>query len=345
MKRIFVVAVLGAVLVTGFPGAALAGSGAGAINLSFPIGARYNALGEAGTALSQDATAMWWNPGGLGFLPQRPKDHDLHVMQSKLAEGLADDIGLYWIGYAAPMGSHGAFGVYFNYLDMGDQQATDENGEPLGLFTSYMFAIGANYGVRITQNVGVGLGVKYFRDKLTDDEVNQSQPAGSGSGDSFGVDLGLLWKVPAIRSNLALAVANLGPDIKHVDADQSDPMPRKATIGIAFSLYHSEFMGLLLVADYLAPLYKWDDDKEDYGFGLDTAQEEFGYGVEWNYLRSLFVRFGYKSASYGDIRDTTFGFGVDMNRWVGQAITFDFATVPQARGLPKVSRLSLGYRF
>jgi len=344
MRRILVMAAVGAVLVMGFGDAALAGSGAGAINLSFPIGARYNALGEAGTALSQDATAMWWNPGGLAFLPQRPKNHDLHIMQSSLAEGLADDIGLYWVGYAAPMGSKGTFGVYFNYLDMGDQQATDENGEPKGLFSSYMFAIGANYGVRVTQNVGVGLGVKYFRDKLSDDSVIQD-PQGGGSGDSFGVDLGLLWKIPAIRSNIGFAVANLGPDIKHVDADQSDPMPRKATLGIAFSLYHSEFMGLLLVGDYLAPLYKWNDEKEDYGFGLDTAQEEFGYGVEWNYLRSLYVRFGYKSASYGDIRDTTFGFGVDMDRWTGQAIIFDFASVPQAQGLPKVSRLSFGYRF
>ncbi len=343
MRRILVVAALGAVLVMGFAGAALAGSGAGAINLSFPIGARYNALGEAGTALSQDATAMWWNPGGLAYLPQRPKSHDIHFMQSTLAEGLADDIGLYWVGYAAPAGSQGAWGVYINYLDMGTQQATDENGQPLGEFDSYMFSVGANYGVRISQNVGVGLGVKYFRDHLAD--VGQDVTGGGGNGDSFGVDLGVLWKVPAIRSNIGFAIANLGPDIKHVDADQSDPMPRKATLGIAFSLYHSEFMGLLLVGDYLAPLYKWDDDKEDYGFGLDFDQEEFGFGVEWNYLRSLFVRFGYKSASYGDIRDTTFGFGVDLDRWTGQAITFDFASVPQAEGLPKVSRLSLGYSF
>jgi hypothetical protein len=343
MRRILVVAALGAVLVMGIAGAALAGSGAGAINLSFPIGARYNALGEAGTALSQDATSMWWNPGGLAYLPQRPKSHDIHFMQSSLAEGLADDIGLFWVGYAAPAGSQGAWGVYINYLDMGTQQATDENGQLIGEFDSYMFTVGANYGVRLTKNFGVGLGVKYFRDSLAD--VGQDVTGGGGSGDSFGVDMGLLWKVPSIRSNIGFAVANLGPDIKHVDADQSDPMPRKATLGIAFSLYHSEFMGLLLVGDYLAPLYKWDDDKEDYGFGLDFDQEEFGYGVEWNYLRSLYVRFGYKSASYGDIRDTTFGFGVDMDRWTGQAITFDFASVPQAEGLPKVSRLSLGYRF
>ena len=344
MRRIFVVAALVAVLFMGIAGAALAGSGAGAINLSFPIGARFNALGESGTALSQDATSMWWNPGGLAFMPQRPKNHDIHFMQSSLAEGLADDIGLYWLGYAAPMGSTGSFGAYFNYLDMGDQQATDENGQPKGLFSSYMFAVGATYGVRISRNVGVGIGVKYFRDKLSDDAVIQD-PQGGGSGDSFGVDLGVLWKVPSIRSNIGFAIATLGPDIKHVDADQSDPMPRKATVGIAFSLYHSEYMGFLLVSDYLVPLYKWDEDKEDYGFGLDFNQEEFGFGAEWNYLRSLFVRFGYKSAAYGDIRDTTFGFGVDMDRWTGQAITFDFASVPQAQGLPKVSRLSLGYRF
>ena len=124
MKRIVIATVMGA-LIFGMGSAAFAGSGAGAINLSFPIGARYNALGESGTALAQDVTAIWWNPGGLGFLPQRPKQHDVHVMQSSLAEGLADDIGLYWGGYATPMGQHGALGFAINYLDMGEQQGTD----------------------------------------------------------------------------------------------------------------------------------------------------------------------------------------------------------------------------
>jgi hypothetical protein len=342
MKRTLLTVALAAALTTGICGAALAGSGAGAINLSFPVGARYNALGEAGTALAQDVTAQWWNPGGLGFLPQRPEPRDLHIMQSSLAEGLADDIGLYWGGYATPMGDNGAIGFSLNYLDMGEQQGTDESGNETGIFRSYMFAFGASYGVRVTPNVGVGLGVKYFRDKLAEDNIIQDA-RGGGSGDSFGVDLGVLWKVPSLKSNFGVALANLGPDIKHVDADQSDPMPRKITFGIAHSLYHSEFMGVLLVADYLVPLYKWKDD--DYGFGLETSQEEYGFGAEWNYLRSLFVRFGYKSAAYGDIKDSTFGFGVDLDRWVNQPLTFDFAKVPQAEGLPNVTRLSLAYRF
>ena len=120
MKRTMIAVVLAAALARR-PGRRCPGrSGAGAINLTFPIGARYNALGEAGTALSQDVTAMWWNPGGLAFLPQRPEQHDIQIMQSSLAAGLADDIGLYWGGYAMPMGKHGSLGFAINYLDMGD---------------------------------------------------------------------------------------------------------------------------------------------------------------------------------------------------------------------------------
>jgi len=341
MKRKLISLIVVAALATGMGGVAWAGSGAGAINLTFPIGARYNALGESGTALAQDATSLWWNNGGMAFLSRSPQ---VHVMQSSLAAGLADDIGLYWVGYAQPMGKHGTLGVSMNYLDMGLQEGKDENGVDTGTFRSYMFAFSANYGVKISRTFGIGLGVKYFRDKLAPDASIQDSHGG-GSGDSFGVDFGALWKIPAIKSNLGLSVSNLGPDIKHVDADQSDPMPRKVTLGFATSLFNSEYMGLLVVGDYLVPLYNWDNDANDYGFGLETDQVEYGGGVEWNYLRSLFIRFGYKSADYGEINDITYGFGVDLNKWLGQALTFDFAAVPQAEGLSNVKRLSLGYRF
>jgi len=345
MKRNVMVAVLALMLAAGFAGSALA-SGAGAINLVFPIGARYDAMGEAGTALSQDATAMWWNLGGFAFMPLGEKDHDLHIMQSPLAEGLADDIALYWIGYGQPLGETGALGFYLNYLDMGSQEATAEDQTSNGTFSSYAWAFGANYAVRLSGTIGVGMGVKYFRDKLADTEFLQDTlgaGTGSGSGDSFGVDFGLHMKMPNLRSNFGLAVANLGPGIQHINAAQKDPMPRKMTVGVATNLYHSEYMGLLAVADYLVPLYKFTNDKWSFGFG--TEEKEIGGGLEWNYMRSLFVRYGYKSADSGDINASTYGFGVDLSQWIGQAITFDFAKVPQAKGLPDVKRFSLGMRF
>jgi hypothetical protein len=324
-------------------GPCLAVSGAGAIALEFPIGARYNALGEAGVALAQDATAAWWNPGGLAFLRDRGKSRDLHIMQSNLAEGLADDIALYWAGYASGAGQNGNLAFSLTYLDMGEQDATDVGGAVTGTFASYMFAFGATYGVKLTPNLGAGIGAKYFRDKLADDNVLQDGRGGSGS--SFALDAGVLWKVPAYRLNAALAVANLGPGVKHVDADQSDPLPRKLTAGLAYSLFSSEASALLLVADAQVPLLKWSDADEDYGFGFNTDEKVFGYGAEWSYVQSLAVRIGYKDDSAGDIQDLTWGFGLDLERWTGQGITFSFAQVPQAKDLDPVKRFSLGYRF
>ncbi len=340
MKRLLCVTMLGLIAVPGLVGSALAGSGAGAMVLQFPVGARYSALGESGSALAQDATATWFNPGGLAFLADRGRRNDLQLMYSPLVTGLADDISLTWAGYAAPMGG-GIAGFSLTYLDMGEQTATDEQGNETGTFSSYEYSIQGNYAFRLSSNLGLGFGLKYFRDRLAPDAVLQDRSG--GSGDSFGLDLGVLWKVPTANLNLAAAMHNLGPSIKHVDADQADPMPRRFTVGAAYGLYHSEHMGVLVAGDLQMPLYKWEGD--EYVFGLETSQEEWGLGAEWNYDRSLFFRFGYKSVDYGDIRDYTFGFGVDLTKWLQQAIIFDFASVPQAKGLDRVNRFTLGYRW
>lgn len=319
---------------------AWAGSGAGAIVLQFPIGARYNALGESGSALAQDVTATWFNPGGLAFLAERSRDNDIQLMYSPLATGLADDISLTWLGYASPQGG-GVMGLSITYLDMGEQMGTDDAGNPTRPFKSYAYAVQGNFAFKLTRDIGLGFGLKYFRDRLAPNDVLQDGLG--GSGDSFGLDVGALWKVPTANLNLALAVQNLGPNIVHVDADQADPMPRRVTVGAAYGLYNSEYMGFLLASDLQVPLYKWSGD--DYVFNLEPDQKEWGAGVEWNYDRSLFVRFGYKSADYGEINDTTFGFGVDLGKWMRQSIIFDFASVPQAKGLDRVSRFTLGYSW
>ena len=325
-----------------FATTALAVSGAGAIALEFPIGGRYNAMGEAGTALSQDVTAMWWNPGGFAFATggNKPKKR-LHVMQSKLVPDLADDIALYWGGYAT-QSFGGTFGMNLTFLTMGTQDATDDSGASRGTFDSNSWAFGLTYATRVTQNSGIGMTVKYFRDNLAPDEYTQDQAGGSGS--TFAVDAGFLWRVPKLRSNLGVAVSNLGPNITHIDADQSDPLPRKMTVGVAVSLYESDVMSWVWIADVLIPLLDWNTVEDDYGIGFDVGENEYGSGTEWGYDNSLFIRFGYKQGT-GDIADATYGFGMDMNNWVGKPITFEFASVPQAKGLARVSRFSFEYDF
>ncbi len=343
MKRVLLVTAAALAVLAGGADEGRAVSGAAAIALEFPAGARYNALGEAGVALAQDATANWWNPGGLAFASDRNEPRDLQIMQSSLAAGLADDISFWWGGYSSRMGNGGNLGFSFTYLSMGEQVQTDESGVEGETFTSYMFAVGAAYGTKLSPNLGAGVGVKYFRDRLAPDSALQDGKG--GSGDSFGFDAGLLWKVPAARMNIGFAISNLGPNVQHVDADQSDPMPRKMIAGVAYSVFASESSALLLVGDVLVPLVNWNEDKQDYGFGPDFKEDVIGVGVEWSYVQSLFLRFGYKNDHAGDIQDYTWGFGLDLNRWLGQGISFGYASVPQAKDLDNVNRFSLGFSF
>lgn len=311
-------------------GDALAVSQAGAISLTFPIGARYNALGEAGTAHSTDITSMWWNVGGFAFAADKGKRHGFHFMNSKLVPDLADDVTLNHLGYGHYVNGWGMLGAYVTYLNNGEQQSTGEGGEDQGTFNSYEFAVGLAYGVKLSQTFGIGVGVKYFRNELAPDRVTQDQ--GEGTGSTWAIDAGIHWKLTE-RLFLGTQLSNLGPDITFIDADQSDPMPLSIRAGLSYDIYKSEYMGFMILGDYLRSLVSQDET------------QIFGGGVEWNYAQSLFVRVGYKDDKEGEIQDYTWGLGVDLTRWTGQSIIVDYASVPQAKDLDRVNRISVGFLF
>lgn len=317
-------------IVSVMTGEALAVSQAGAISLTFPIGARYNALGEAGTAHSTDITAMWWNVGGFAFAADQGKRHGIEFMNSKLVPDLADDVSLNYLGYGHYINGWGMLGAYITYLNNGEQTSTGEGGEDKGTFNSYEFAIGLAYGVKLSPGFGIGVGVKYFRNELAPDEVTQDR--GEGTGSTWALDAGVHWKITQ-RLFFGTQLSNLGPDITFIDADQSDPMPLSLRVGLSYDIYQSEYMGFLVLGDYLISLVSEDETKI------------YGVGLEWNYAKSLFVRFGWKDDKEGEIQDNTWGMGVDLTQWTGQSLRFDYASVPQAKDLARVNRISVAFSF
>lgn len=344
MKKMITSGAVALGLLAGLATSASAVSQAGGIGLQFPIGARYNALGEAGTALSTDATAMWWNPGGFAFANAAGQQATGHFMYSPLVPGLADDVWITWLGGGVDVEGWGMVGAHLTYLSQGEQQGTDESGNETVTFNSYQVALGVNYAAPILDNLGVGVGVKYFRDELAPDDATQDKR--SGSGDSWGFDFGVHYR-PIDMVKLGVAYVNGGPDITFVDADQSDPMPKTLRLGTAVEVFRSELQRVTAVFDWYA--YKdaiLPGFMRDKGILVeDDDTTVIGAGAEWAYLESMFVRAGYKRDKEGDIVDATFGFGFDLERWTNQSINFDYASVPQADGLQRVHRFSFGFDF
>ena len=113
-------------------------SGAGAIILGFQPSVRASGMGGGGVATHWGGDVpVWSNPGLLGYRTGiRYSNQDAEV-----ASGLADDMGFtdesLTIGLAGVTLLLGREPVAGSYLDMGTQQAINEEGDVIGEFSSW----------------------------------------------------------------------------------------------------------------------------------------------------------------------------------------------------------------
>jgi hypothetical protein len=302
----------------------------GVPSLTIPPGARPNGMGEAFVAVSDDATAQWWNAGGLAFTQQR----NLAFMHSQLVPDLASDVYYEFLGYSQRAGNVGAWGISMIYLTYGESIATDASGNPLRAFTSWEGSLSASFAMNLGDNFGAGASLKFIRVDLAPADVTQDQVEGAGT--SFAADLGLLWKLPGQRLNFGLAVTNMGPNLAFIDREQSDPLPTTARVGLAWTAIADDVSNLLLTADVEQSLVWLLDDE------VDTRRSEIWHaGVEYRYVNLLAGRFGYVYDDDGDFNDPTYGLGFIYK----DKLSLDYANVPQAETLERVHRWSLYIMF
>ncbi len=311
-------------------GSAFAVGESGVPSLTIPPGARPNGMGEAFVAVSDDATAQWWNVGGLAFATKR----NLAFMHSQLVPDLASDVYYEFLGYTQPAGTVGTWGVSLIYLTYGTSIATDASGNPLRDFTSWEGSISASFAMNLADNLGAGISLKFIRVDLAPADVTQDNVEGAGT--SFAADIGTLWKLPNQRMNFGLAVTNMGPDLAFIDQEQSDPLPITARLGMAWTPVADDISNLLLTADIEQSLV-WLVDSD-----VDTRRSEIWHaGIEYRYVNLLAGRLGYVYDDDGDFSDPTYGLGFIYK----DKLSLDYANVPQAETLERVHRWSLYFTF
>ena len=320
----FLAACLGILLLAGFATSAQAQSEAGGISTLFAPGARADGMGRAFTAVSNDANSIWWNPGGLAFL----RGHDLSMTYSQLVPGLANDVNWSYPTYAQHVEGWGGLAASVSYLSYGKSDATNENGDVIGQFTSYEVVPAIAYGTELADNLGFGVALKLIRVDLAPAAVTLDQK--NGRGTTFAADIGGMVKIPKAKVALGAALSNLGPDISYIDVDQSDPLGRNIRVGAAYTPFENDVHRVLVAADasrFLIP-------------GRVLAVDVWNVGAEYEFNHLIALRGGYISDPIGDITDFTFGLGLNY-----RGVRFDYASVPQSSFLDRVSRFSLAYHF
>ena len=120
------IAVLLLVSVYGNARAAFSGDDAGTAAAQFlkiGPGARESGMGEAFTAIADDAAALYWNPGGLAKITKQ--------QASFTHAELFESIRYEWASYALPT-SVGVFAAGVQYLSYGDITTRNASGAATG---------------------------------------------------------------------------------------------------------------------------------------------------------------------------------------------------------------------
>lgn len=256
--------------------------------LKLGAGARAAGMGEAFTAVADDATALYWNPGAL----VRVEGQAATLMHAPYLDSSYFD----YAGYARRLRRGGVLGLGVHYFSAGSIDETDATGTDVGSFKPNDAAVSAGYA-REVHGFGVGIAAKLVQSKIVD------------KARTAALDAGVLS--PALmegRLRFGLAASNLGGKMKFDEAKEDLPLVIRA--GGAFKLRK----------DWTAAL--------DLGFprdGKSTLAVGMEHSRALRDGRSLSGRIGYstRNSDVGGFEGLTLGLGCGSRR-----IGLDYAFVP-----------------
>jgi len=319
-------------------------------------------MGETGTGMINDASAMFWNPAGLGF----QKGTQVSITHSPWLPGL----GLSDLFYDFLAGKYymkklkGTLGVSITYLNIGKIIQTDEFGNEIGNYQAFDGALAVGYGTKVSRDLGVGVVTRFIYSKLAVDPVAGEQ--GTGTAYDLSFDLSMLWRPSKTKMKflnnkfgLGINLSNIGPKVTYVDNDQADPLPTNLRLGFAYDIYQSEFNNLTITADFAKLLVKRrEEGKSDpvykgiftsFSGGFDNVMKSIqsSVGAEYWYgkpkLIGLRGGFFYEDPDKGKRKFITLGASIRYSMY-----GFDFSyinTIEENHPLANTLRFTLSVNF
>lgn len=282
--------------------------------LKIGVGGRATALGDAFVAISDDASALYWNPAGLTQFT------DNQVMFSY--NQWIVDIDHNFFGAVFHLDETNTFGVSLTSLTMADMKVTTEFA-PSGTGEYFGFkdiGIAVSYSRKMTDQFSFGGTVKYIEETL--DKLKMR---------GVMIDLGTYYWTGLGSTRFAVAVTNFGNNLapdgevilvgQRIKSDwQAFAPPTMFRIGFAFEPYQTDMHKITTSIQLNHP----NDNSENVSTGFEYT---------WN--KMFFLRGGYKI----NVEEQNYSFGAGVNVPINIAqFTLDYA-------FANFTRLGSAHRF
>jgi hypothetical protein len=270
--------------------------------LDVGAGARACGMGEAFTVLGHDASALFYNPSGIGEIDAR---FDLFVGGTRWIA----DIDYLYLAAAFNAGIWGNFGFSVIYPDYGDdfygtkviEGPTGEGYEETGLLDVGAFCVGVGYAREFTDKFTIGGQIKYVSQHLGANDIltEGATDTVTVNNESWTIsyDFGLLF-YPGFKSfAFGMSVRNFSPRVAYERIGFDLPLTFALGVGADILDFFGEYPDCLLNigAEMLHPR-DW--------------QEQYNVGGEFAYKNMIFLRAGYKFNCYAE--GLSAGIGVNV---------------------------------
>lgn len=286
--------------------------------LQIPVGSKAIAMGGAFTAISDDPTALYWNPGALS----RSVKSRVYASQTSWLV----DSKHQWLGAQIKVTNADAIGLCFNSLDYGAREKVTTVAQPEGtgeFWEASDMAFSLTYARNLTDRFSIGGTVKYIQEKIWHESASQ-----------FALDLGLLFVTQFNGLTIGATMRNFGGELimegrdllNRIDLDpdaegnnetivaklKTDnwPIPLTFSVGAAMPLFTAKSLKVMVAADVVRP--------------TDNSQT-MNVGAEAQVMRILSIRGGYQTL-FRTEREQGLTLGMGLNVPIPYAdIVIDFA--------------------
>jgi len=320
---------------------------------------RSGGMGESGSGLADNSSAIFWNPAGIAFLSGSEVSitHSNWLPQFQLSDLFYDY--LTYRQYIEDIGGSVTSSVTF--MNYGEFVRTSEAGpQEIGKFRSFDAAFTVGYATKLHPDWGLGLNFRVIHSRLSDQPTGGE--TGSGVATTVSFDIAGMWRpqdlnIPLVgnlgnKLSIGMNLSNIGPEIYYIDQAQADPIPTNFRLGMAFQLFEDEFNSLTYTIDvnkllvnrlesrvdssdqtvftsterdswYASIFTAWfDDDFSTELRDLVTSMGlEYWYGDE-DFKFALRTGFFYEDPSYGNRKFLTIGAGLRYDLY-----GFDFSYI------------------
>jgi hypothetical protein len=267
----------------------------GGQELKIGVSARATAMGSAFTGLADDATAVFWNPGGLVNV----KGNEVSINHVSWAADTNLSTAIMAFNPRSIPGTF-AFSVRSFWMDpqlVRTAYSPEGTGETFDAGTT---TFGLSYARFFTDKFSAGITLNYLHMGLAETAVNTGA-----------MDFGIMYRIGIKDLKLGMTIQNLGS--KFTFDERESKLPVAFKVGVSFNLFKNEQQRLTPALEFQHP---------------SDNIERANAGIEYALNNMFFARAGYH-INY-DTDGLAYGFGAALPTGEGTAIQADYSAVDMA---------------